>query len=218
MYQLNNITLSICLIFGAICPSLQSAETAKLEEIKSQLISESLNSETRVSTVSSIDESGGLKQYSRFYSARQFYPNRYFTGAFAETASMASTTTATAAPTAPTSSAPGCPSAAAAGPSRTASTASTTTATAARTAPTTSAAACPSVAAAACPSRSARAVGTTTATGWWTATTPPAHAPSPAAARHSPATTAPLSIASRIYRRPIRRRPPPASPATSWTC
>ncbi len=90
MYQLTNITLSICLIFGAICPSLQSAETAKLEEIKSQLISESLNSETRVSTVSSIDESGGLKQYSRFYSARQFYPNRYFTGAFDETASVAS--------------------------------------------------------------------------------------------------------------------------------
>lgn len=94
MYQLTNITLSICLIFGAICPSLQSAETAKLEEIKSQLISESLHSETRVSTVSSIDESGGLKQYSRFYSARQFYPNRYFTGAFVETASMASTNAA----------------------------------------------------------------------------------------------------------------------------
>lgn len=56
---------------------MHAAELVDLEEIKSRLITESLDSETRVSTVSMIDRSGELKQYSRFYSTRQFSPNRY---------------------------------------------------------------------------------------------------------------------------------------------
>lgn len=65
---------------------MYSAELADLEEIKNRLISESLDSETRVSTISLIDRSGELKQYSRFYSTRQFSSDRYSTAAIGKTA------------------------------------------------------------------------------------------------------------------------------------
>lgn len=68
---------------------MHSAELADLEEIKNRLISESLDSETRVSTISLIDRSGELKQYSRFYSTRQFSSDRYSTAAIDKTASDA---------------------------------------------------------------------------------------------------------------------------------
>ena len=70
---------------------VQSAESVDLEEIKNRLITESLNSETRVSTISLIDKSGELKQYSRFYSTRRFFPNHYTSRAKGRAASEIST-------------------------------------------------------------------------------------------------------------------------------
>jgi hypothetical protein len=77
MCQLIRNVLVSCVILGASFSLVHAAELVDLEEIKSRLITESLDSETRVSTVSMIDRNGELKQYSRFYSTRQFSPNRY---------------------------------------------------------------------------------------------------------------------------------------------
>jgi hypothetical protein len=77
MCQLIRNVLVSCVILGVSFSLVHAAELVDLEEIKSRLITESLDSETRVSTVSMIDRSGELKQYSRFYSTRQFSPNRY---------------------------------------------------------------------------------------------------------------------------------------------
>ena len=77
MCQLIRNVLISCVILGASFSLVHAAELVDLEEIKNRLITESLDSETRVSTVSMIDRSGELKQYSRFYSTRQFSPNRY---------------------------------------------------------------------------------------------------------------------------------------------
>ncbi len=87
MWQLTRNFLLICLLSVASCSFVQSAESIDLEEIKRQLITESLNSETRVSTVSLIDKSGELKQYSRFYSTRKFFPNHYASSASDKAAS-----------------------------------------------------------------------------------------------------------------------------------
>ena len=77
MCQLIRNILVLCVILGAGFSLVHAAELVDLEEIKNRLITESLDSETRVSTVSMIDRSGELKQFSRFYSTRQFSPNRY---------------------------------------------------------------------------------------------------------------------------------------------
>src|SRR6056300_1583179 len=87
MWKLIRNFLLICSISVASCSMVQSAESVNLEEIKNRLITESLNSETRVSTVSLIDKSGELKQYSRFYSTRKFFPNHYASSASDKAAS-----------------------------------------------------------------------------------------------------------------------------------
>ena len=65
------ILLGTLLVWPSIL-SGQGVDDVNLQEIKDQLIEESLNTVVEVRTLSLLNEEGELKQFSRFYSGRQF--------------------------------------------------------------------------------------------------------------------------------------------------